>query len=96
MSDLLRSDPRFVGLTNRVGLPTVPLSSGPIIQQLDPQIRYPPRRLRSHRADRRRRNGASVSGDGHEAETPGRDQDPARVVATSSTTTHVRSATPSN
>ncbi len=37
------------------------------------------RRLRSHCADRRRRHGASVSRDGQEAETPGRDQDPAAL-----------------
>ena len=42
-----------------------------------PYSRHASRRLRSHRADRRRRDGPGVSRDGHEAEASGRDQNPA-------------------
>ena len=44
---------------------------------LEPHFRRAPRRLRHHGTDRRRRHGPGVPGDGHEAETSGRHQDPA-------------------
>ena len=43
-----------------------------------PHSRHPPRRLRSHCADRRRRHGRGVSRARHEAESRRRDQGPAR------------------
>ena len=68
---------------NTTALPRTILPHGRpahIIQPLDPHPRHASRRLRHHRADRRRRDGAGVSGDGHQAETPGRDQDPAALA----------------
>ena len=41
-----------------------------------PHSRHPTRRLRSHRADRRRRHGPGVPRDRHEAEAAGRHQGP--------------------
>ena len=41
---------------------------------------YAPRRLRSRRADRRRRDGGGLSRDGHDTGPPGRDQGPAGRV----------------
>jgi len=52
------------------------------ISPLGPPPRYSPGRVRSHRADRRRRNGAGLSGNGYDARPTGRDQDPARPLTT--------------
>jgi CAP12/Pycsar effector protein, TIR domain len=52
-----------------VTLPSRPYNRADIA----PYTRHTPRRLRHHRADRRRRDGSGVSGDGHQAETSGRD-----------------------
>ena len=48
----------------------------PIIRPLGLHSRNAPRRLRDHRANRRRWNGPGLSGDGHKTEAPGRDQGP--------------------
>src|SRR6188768_1679566 len=44
-----------------------------------PDYRHTHRRLRHHRGDRRRRNGAGLSSDRRETQAPGRDQGPATV-----------------
>jgi hypothetical protein len=64
------------GRTNRAGRPSRLYNR----VTLGSQSRHPSRRLRGHRADRRRGHGPGVSGDGHQAETSGCDQDPAAIT----------------
>ena len=61
----------LAGAAVQTGIPYNPSTFGP-------HSRHPSRSLRSHGADRRRLDGPSVSGAGHEAGSRRRDQDPPR------------------
>ena len=68
-------------LRRQAGVIAVSVQSVPYNRaQLGPHPRHPPRRLRSHRADRRRRHGRGVSRPRHEAQSRRRAEGPAGLV----------------